>query len=368
MMAPQNVQRAPVPLGWLHALLLIFVWGSSACADESALRIPPDSDLLLVTQFKTSHLAYVDPHVGVIAQVRVGRAPYSVVADAKYAYVATGEGVAVVDILEGLRIALIPYQASIEGIRWGEYRQGGMGIALSPDGKTVAVGVNLGSQNGQLELISTSSQTVLKSVAIGVRPFQVLFSREGDEVYSIDHDSYSVTAYNITSDTIRVFETAPLGYGSFAKPHYAAMNKQGDLLLPIQGRVLLKLNPRTGEQTQIPMTAQTHQHGVTLSCDDSTLYVIGTGPAGEAGKGASFSRINLGNGQGRNIALDQEHEQVVLSMDGKFAYLTGGNSFTEGWDGISVIDLERDDIQTIQVENQPLGVTLWRTGELSIEC
>jgi len=125
-----------------------------------------------------------------------------------------------------------------------------MGIAVSPDGETVAVGVNRGHRAGQLEIISSESQTVMASVPIGIRPFQVLFSNEGDEVYSIDHDSCSVIAYNLNEHSIRVFDVAPLGNGGFAKPHYAAINAQGELLLPIQGRTLLQLNPKTGEQTQ----------------------------------------------------------------------------------------------------------------------
>ncbi|MDO8369974.1 MAG: hypothetical protein Q7S71_04635, partial [Candidatus Nitrotoga sp.] len=153
---------------------------------------------------------------------------------------------------------------------------------------------------------------------------------------------------------------APLGYGGFAKPHYAAINEKGHLLLPIQGRTLVQLNPKTGEQTQIPLSAQTHQHGVALSNYASTLFVVGTGPAGEVSGAAVLSRINLRDGRETDIPLHGDHEQIVLSDDGKIAYLTGGNSFTEGWDGISVIDLTSNKIRSIQVDKQPLGIALWK--------
>ncbi len=356
----QPKQTEPARKGWLPKLLFVIALSCMGSVQASSEAIASKSDLLLVTQFKSHHLAFVDAQKGVIARVKVGRAPYGVaVSRDGQAYVATAEGVAVVDIRSRLRTALIPYQAALSGRQWGEYRQGGMGIAVSSDGKTVAVGIHRGDRAGQLEIISTQSKTVTASVPTGIRPFQVLFSHEDDEVYSIDHDSYSVTAYSLNNRSSRVFEVAPLGYGGFAKPHYAAINAEGYLLLPIQGRTLLQLNPKTGAQTQIPLSAQTHQHGVVLSRDAATLLVVGTGPAGEVNGAAVLSRINLRDGRETHLPLNAEHEQIVLSGDDKTAYLTGGNSFTEGWDGISVIDLTRNKIRFLQVGKQPLGIALW---------
>ncbi len=350
----------PARRGWFHRLLLIITLSYSVIVNANTVSTTAESEVLLVTQFKSHHLAYVDPKKGVIAKVKVGRAPYGVaISNDGHAYVATAEGVAVVDIRARLRTALIPYQASLTGTQWGEYRQGGMGIAVSPDGKTVAVGINRGHRAGQLEIISTQSQTIIASVPIGIRPFQVLFSNEGHEIYSIDHDTYSVTAFNLNDQSLRVFEVAPLGHGGFAKPHYAAINAQGHLLLPIQGRTLLQLNPKTGVQTQIALSAETHQHGVVLSSDESMLFVVGTGPAGEVSGAAVLSRINLRDGRETHIPLHKDHEQIVLSEDGKIAYLTGGNSFTEGWDGISVVDLTSNKIRSIPVADQPLGIASW---------
>ena len=351
--------------GWLQNLLLVIALSWVGSAHASGESTTSKSDVLLVSQFKDHHLAYVDPQKGVIARVKVRRAPYGVaISKDGHAYVTTAEGVAVVDIRARLRTALIPYQSSLSGTQWGEYRQGGMGIAVSSDGKTVAVGVNRGNRAGQLEIISTQSQTVTASVPIGIRPFQVLFSNEGNEIYSIDHDSYSVTAYNLNDHSLRVFDVAPLGYGGFAKPHYAAISAEGHLLLPIQGRTLLQLNPKTGEQTQIPLSAQTHQHGVALSKDASTLFIVGTGPAGEVSGAAVLTRINLRDGRETHIPLPVDHEQIVLSDDGKTAYLTGGNSFTEGWNGISVIDITHNKIQSIPVDKQPLGIALWKKYDM----
>ena len=215
-------------------------------------------------------------------------------------------------------------------------------------------------EGGQARTCSLLYPLVARWLFQDLTPLVVLFSNEGHEIYSIDHDSYSVSAYNLNDHSLRVFDVAPLGYGGFAKPHYAALNAEGHLLLPIQGRTLLQLNPKTGEQIQIPLSAQTHQHGVALSNDASTLFIVGIGPAGEVNGAAALSRINLRDGRETHIPLHSDHEQIVLSDDGKIAYLTGGNSFTEGWNGISVIDLTRNQIHSIPVEKQPLGIALWK--------
>jgi len=98
---------------------------------------------------------------------------------------------------------------------------------------------------------------------------------------------------------------------------------------------------------------------VALNSDASTLFVVGTDPAGEVSSAAVLSRINLSDGQETHLPLHAAYEQIVLSDDDKTAYLTGGNSFTEGWDGISVIDLTHNKIRFLQVDKQPLGVALW---------
>src|SRR5215217_4041390 len=97
---------------------------------------------LLVTNSAARHVSFVDPAKGVISQIEVGAAPWGIaLAPSNRAYISTAEGVAVVDTLGRKLLALIPYRARIGTPQFGEYRPGGMGIAASPDGKRVYVGV-----------------------------------------------------------------------------------------------------------------------------------------------------------------------------------------------------------------------------------
>ena len=51
---------------------------------------------------------------------------------------------------------------------------------------------------------------------------------------------------------------------------------------PFQGRVLVDLDPMSGESVALPLKANTHQHGVALAPDGRRLLIVGTGLANDA--------------------------------------------------------------------------------------
>jgi YVTN family beta-propeller protein len=318
---------------------------------------------LIVTNSTGRTISFVDPQSGTLAQLEVGAAPWGLaLAPDNTAYVATAEGVAVVDTLRRERVALIAYQAQIGSPSFGEYRPGGMGIAVAPDGSRVYVGVFLPDRSGRLEVIDASKRAVIASVPIGVRPFQVLASPDGRAVYTIDHDTFTVTAVDTTTLAPRTLAVEPLGntgWGSWDKPHYAALRADGHLLLPIQGRVLVDLDPETGKSLALPLRSSTHQHGVALTPDGQRLLIVGTGPAGEARGQPRLTLLDLSTMDEIDIPLTRPHEQVALSPDGRLAYVTGGHSFANGgWDGLSVVDLERLSVTELPVPDRPLDIAI----------
>jgi DNA-binding beta-propeller fold protein YncE len=291
----------------------------------------------------------------------VGAAPWGIaLAPDRRAYVTTAQGIAVVDTKTQTRLALIPYQSPVGAVSYGEYRPGGMGIAVSPDGKRVYAGVYLPGQTNRLEIIDTEKLTTIASVPIGIRPFEVLTSRDGREVYALDHDSFTITVIDPLKLRERTLEVAPLGRGAFDKPHYAALNPaNGHLLLPVQGRVLLDFDPTNQTSSTLPLKSNTHQHGVALSADGNQLFIVGTGPAGSATGGPNLAIVNLTTKTEEIIPLSRPHEKVALSQDGSEAYLSGGYTFADGgWDGMTVIDLKSRAIREIIVPERPLDLKL----------
>jgi len=337
---------------------------SPPTAPPESTAMPNDSSsTLIVTNSTGRAISFVDPESGAVAQLEVGAAPWGLaLAPNDTAYVATAEGVAVVDIRRRERVALIAYQAEIGRPSFGEYRPGGMGIAVAPDGSRVYVGVFLPDRSGRLEVIDAVERAVIASVPIGVRPFQVLASADGRAIYTIDHDTFTVTAIDTATFVPRALPVEPLGntgWGSWDKPHYAALRADGHLLLPIQGRVLVDLDPVSGKSVALPLQANTHQHGAALSPDGRRLLIVGTGPAGDARGQPRLTLLDLATMGEVDIPLSRPHEQVALSPDGRLAYVTGGHSFANGgWDGLSVVDLERRSVIELPVPDRPLDIVV----------
>lgn len=345
---------------------------------KAASATAPDGTLL-VADFGGDTVSFVDPERGAFARVEVGTAPYGVAVGADgRAWVATAEGVAVVDTKTRTRLARIPYETATGPITTGEYRGGGMGIALAPDGRHVYVGVNVPDADGVLEVIDTATREVTETAPVGRRPFDVDVSRDGAEVYATGHDSFDVTAVRTgtdtgtgtdktkdkTTDTLRTrrMEVAPYGteggLGSWLKPHYAVVRPaDGKLLLPFEGERLAVLDPRTGKVTVERMTANTHQHGAALT-PDGTLLVVGTGPIAADDEDASLT-VRSPDGTERVVKLDGPHEDVAVSGDGSTAYVTGGFTQDGYWNGITVVDLDgKAPPVRLAAGERPLGIAV----------
>ncbi|UZK55154.1 YncE family protein [Streptomyces drozdowiczii] len=335
---------------------------TSPAAQPPAPRTTPEGTLL-VADFGADTVSFVDPVRGAFDRVKVGTAPYGVaVGTDGRAWVTTAEGVAVVDTGKRTRLALIPYRTRTGPATTGEYRGGGMGIALAPDGRHAYVGVNVPDGNGVLEVIDTATRKVTGTAPVGRRPFDVDVSRDGSEAYATGHDSFDVTS--VRTDTLRArrMEVAPYGteggLGSWLKPHYAVVRpSDGKLLLPFEGERLAVLDPRTGKVAVERMTANTHQHGAALA-PDGTLLVVGTGPIASDDEEASLT-IREPDGSERVVKLDGPHEDVAVSQDGRTAYVTGGFTRDGYWNGITVVALDgKTPPVRLAAGERPLGIAV----------
>ncbi|MFE4721589.1 YncE family protein, partial [Streptomyces sp. NPDC056728] len=158
--------RARGVLGALAVVLLTAGCTATGAADSTrssppAATVTPSAPApartaqgtLLVADFGSDTVTFVDPDRGTLDSVKVGTAPYGlVVGKDGRGWVATAEGVAVVDTETRENVGRIPYTTETGPATTGEYRGGGMGIALAPDGKHVYVGVNVPNRNGVLEV------------------------------------------------------------------------------------------------------------------------------------------------------------------------------------------------------------------------
>jgi DNA-binding beta-propeller fold protein YncE len=331
--------------------------GLAAFALPTSARAQPSQDeTLLLTNPATDSLTFLEGDTP--EAMAIAPSPWGASDDVEgRVYISSAQYLTIVDTSDLTVVGSVAYRTPIETVGYGEYRSGGMGIAVTPDGSTVAVGIHVNGSNGVVELFDVASGAFVAAIPVGLRPFDVVASPDSRFVYSIDHDSFTITAIDLETLEAATIDAAPLGYGEFDKPHYAAVRSDGALLLPYVGRMLWILDPATGESSSLPMTSNTHQHGITLSDDESTAYVVGTGPAGPALGPPSLTELNIETGEERIIELVLPHEQVALSADGKTAILTGGYTFADGgWDGLTYIDLENGEIADQAVPGRPLAI------------
>lgn len=298
-------------------------------------------------------LALVDPASGIVATIPVGASPWDVVVADGRAYVSAARHVAVVELRTRRVIARIRYRMQVPRVERGEYRAGGMGIAADPARDRVYVGVNApGGGRGALEIVDTRRLRNIAAVRTGVRPFDVLVAPGGDDVYTVDHDSYGVTAITLSTRRSRFLPVAPLGRGAFDKLNYGAVDGAGRLLLPINGEVLAVLEPGTGRVRTRPMRSRVHQAGVTLS--RGRLLTVGA-EALEPGSRPNLSVFELATGRERVVPLQRAHEAVAASRDGRRAFLTGGYT-RGGWSGITVVTLTTGATRMLALPAPPLGI------------
>ena len=310
--------------------------------------------LLLASLARGDEVAVVDPSLpeaeAVTRTIRVGAAPWGVGVspDGRTGYAATAEGLAVVDLRAGSRSALVQYRHPAARIETGEYRPGGLGLAVSPDGSRVYVAVTDGGMDpgsSVLEVFDTGSGRFTGSAEVGLRPFDVLVAPDGTWAATVDHDGFTISVVDAhtleaTAHTVAPFGTEG-GLASWEKPHYGAVADDGTILLPYQGLVVARLDPASGAVTTIESRADSHSHGTALA--GSRLLTVGTGAFGNAAGSPNLSILDLESGEEEIVPLDRPHETVAVWRDARgaaHAAVAGGNTRDAGWDGITMIALD----------------------------
>lgn len=336
--------------------------------------VPEEPEMLLLASLADgSELAVIDPSrpdAEAVALVPAGAAPWGVGVDpgTGTAYAATAEGLAVIDLAALERRALVPFPHPASGIGYGEYRQGGLGLAVAPDGSRVYTAVAAADGGYYLEVYDAREGAFVASVPVGARPFDVVVAPDGGWAATIDHDSFTVTVVDAGTLAPVSYPVAPFGteggLASWEKGHYAAVDDDGAILLPYQGLTVIRLDPRSGAVTALPSAQNSHTHGTARA--GRLLLTVGTGAFGNASGGPSLSILDLDTGEERIAPLAVPHETVATWRDAEgseYAAIAGGNTRGEGWRGVTLVRLDDLTQRELPVPGYPQAIVAFaRSG------
>ena len=231
----------------------------------------------------------------------------------------------------------------------------GMGIAVAPDGGALYVGVHRGTVD-HLQILALPGREPLKTIPIGKRPFGLTLASDG-RLYVPNHDSFSITIIDTARRVaLRDIPVDVLQGGAFEKPHYAAVTPDASrLYLSFEGKILAEVATATGEVHRHPLAIQAHQHGIAITPDGRHVLTVNNREGAH-----SLSLIQIPEAREvKRIPVPSAHEQVVLSPDGRKAYLSGGFPLGGGADVVTVVDLEAARVSArLPVPGRPLGLAL----------
>lgn len=301
---------------------------------------------LLVANRGSGDLTILDPADGrLIGRVAVGEGPWDVVVapDGRRAYVSVRLGVAVVDLAGEQVVQRIGTSFEAQG------------LALTPDGQTLYVGSRAGRTVARIDVDSTFAT----DLPAGDWVMGLAISPDGRWVLAPGHYSRSLTVIDAAEGRVaRHLTVDPLGPGPFNLPHYAVISPDSRYAyLPFQGRAIARVTLGTWAVEYFPLSIDAHQHGLAISPDGRRLYVV------NVDRHQSLSEIDTADFRElRRIPLIGPHERIILSPDGRTAFLSGGYTL-DGQDIVTVIDLVREQVRTLPSGGTlPTGLALvpWR--------
>jgi YVTN family beta-propeller protein len=308
----------------------------------SATPAPWAGYRLLVANRGSGDLTILDPADGrLVGRVAVGEGPWDVVVapDGRRAYVSIRLGVAVVD-LAGERV--------VQRIGTSFEAQG---LALTPDGQTLYVGSRAGGTVARIDVDSTFAT----DLPAGEWVMGLAISPDGRWVLAPGHYSRSLTVIDAAEGrVVRQLPVDPLGPGPFNLPHYAVISPDGRYAyLPFQGQAIARVTLGAWTVEYFPLGIDAHQHGLAISPDGRRLYVV------NVDRHQSLSEIDTADFRElRRIPLIGPHERVILSPDGRTAFLSGGYTL-DGQDIVTVVDLAGEQVRTLPSGgNLPTGLAL----------
>ena len=233
-------------------------------------------------------------------------------------------------------------------------------LAFSPDGTRLYVSVSTASGRGpdKVDVVDTSSNTVITAINVGLRPTALAVAPDGSEVWVPNHDSGTVSVIDAQTNTVAATIHVP------PNPHWVAFSADGRRVYTAdhESNLVAVLDARTRSvidtipvgssphsvavhPTQ-PLVANVNYDGNSVSLIDTTDdSVLTAGPACRA----TCTTTKVGS----------HPQDLGWSPDGQHLYVTNVGDGT-----VSTISMAtRAVTATIPVGASPTSITVLPSGE-----
>ncbi|MBC7882757.1 MAG: hypothetical protein H7Y37_15810 [Anaerolineae bacterium] len=210
-----------------------------------------------------------------------------------------------------------------------------------------------GPSSGYLVIVDLTTQKVTRSIDLGTGIFDIAVDGQRNRVIATHPGADRISVLNPKTGQVRIFPMPGPPLAATIDP------ENGHLLVTLGGKDPLGLavvNLENGEllarlrcgATPEDLVIDTiHHRAIVLNSGSSDLSVVPLGGGTE---------------QFRTIGLDWRPTRLALSQNGRFAYVTAGES-----DRLQIVDLQSGVIvRTRPLGRQPTGVSLLSDGSIAV--
>jgi YVTN family beta-propeller protein len=210
----------------------------------------------------------------------------------------------------------------------------------------------MNGDSNNVSVIDTGSNTVIDTVAVGMRPLRAAITPDGASVYLVNFLSNSVSVIETVHNT--VVDTISVGTG----PQAIAMTPDGAFAYTVNNISNNVSVIDTAHNSVVDtIDVGTRPVGIAITPDGAFAYVANSGSANisviETGHDTVFDTIKVGPGP----------FTLTITPDGAFAYVTQAGSVADPGTTVTVVETTSHKVvQSVKVGQFPVGVAITPDG------
>ncbi|MBO0852509.1 MAG: beta-propeller fold lactonase family protein [Nocardia sp.] len=193
--------------------------------------------------------------------------------------------------------------------------------AITPDGRRAYISTYGNDLAGVVEVVDTATDVIIKDIPVGLRPFALIATPDGRQVWVPDHDSQTLSVIDTASNTVVATIRVP------ASPHWITFTPDGRTAFVADHESnLVSVVDVASRTVRATIPVPLSPHCVVVSPDGSQAIVASY-------DAASISFIDVATLAVTTTAVGQNPQALAFAPDSRHAYVADYGSNT-----VSVVD------------------------------